>query len=323
MNKKAVIGICALALGLIAGFAFYLNRSVIFDWFSSLSYTPTAEVAEIKDSLGLTNRAELMFAATHPGLEEQDSFNSNCRSHNQEISVLGCYGAGKIHIYNINDEELNGVTESTAAHELLHAAWARMSNNEKNRIAKLLKSVYDDEKYHEALSEDLETYDEVERIEELHSRIGTEIANLPKELEEHYAKYFKDQDYIVSFYDSYITPFKELKEEIESLSDELEKLDDEIESKTSQYYKIADELSAKIDEFNKCAQTLNCFANNSIFYTRRSQLLSEQINIENSYNELSKLIDHYNTLVTEYNENVLRGEKLEQAINSNKEVKLN
>ena len=322
MNKK-VIGICALALGLIAGFLFYINRSMIFDWFASLSYIPTAEVANIRDNLGLTDRASLMFSATHPELEPQDSFNSNCKSHNQEISVLGCYGSGRIHIYNINDEELKGVTESTAAHELLHAAWARMSNNEKNRIAALLKAVYDDEKYHEALSEDLETYSETDRIEELHSRIGTEIADLPEELEKHYAKYFKDQDYVVEFYNSYITPFKELKEEIEELSKELEKLDKEIEEKTSSYYKIANELSTKIDEFNNCAKTLNCFSTDSIFYTRRNQLLSEQINVESLYNDLSKLIDHYNTLVAEYNENVLRGEKLEQAINSNKEVKLN
>lgn len=307
----------AVILGLILGFALYSNRLTIFDWFSSLSFHPTAEVTTIKDRLALTSKASLIFSATHPSLETQDDFNEHCRSHDQDISVLGCYTKGHIYVYDVESAELAGIKESTAAHELLHAAWARLSAGEKNELTKSLTDVYNDNKYHELLAEDLETYGDAERIEELHSRIGTEIADLPDTLEKHYAKYFADQDYIVEFYNSYITPFKELSEEIDSLSEELENLDAEIEQKTANYYKAADDLSAKVDDFNRCANTSGCFVTDTVFYARRSELLSQQSALEDMYEELNSLIDQYNALVVEYNANVLRGEVLEKAINSN------
>ena len=318
--KWPIVATAFVIVSLVIGFLCYLNHTIITDWFLSLNYHPTAAVSSVQDSLALTSRGDLMFAATNPSLENRDTFNENCKSHSQDVSVLGCYGRGHIYIYDIKSDELPGVVESTAAHELLHAAWARMGNNEKNTIAALLMEVYNDEKYHAELAEDLETYGDHERIEELHSRIGTQIADLPAELEKHYAKIFKDQDYIVSFYDSYIAPFKELEAELDALTSELEKLNAEIEQKTSEYAKAADELSSKIDQFNNCANTPNCFITDVSFYTRRSQLVSEQSTLETVYKELSELVDHYNTLVNEYNENIIHGEALESIMNSNSET---
>ncbi|MBR2659187.1 hypothetical protein IKD60_00285 [Candidatus Saccharibacteria bacterium] len=322
--KWPVIATIFVVLSIAIGFLCYLNRTIITDWFLSFNYHPTTDVINVQNSLMLTPRGDLMFAATNPSLENRDDFNEDCKSHNQDISILGCYGKGRIYIYDIKSDELPGVIESTAAHELLHAAWARMGNNEKNTIVDVLMEVYNNEKYHAELAEDLETYGDHERIEELHSRIGTQIADLPETLEKHYAKIFKDQDYIVSFYDSYITPFKELEAEIDALSSELEKLGAEIEQKTSDYTKAAEELSGQIDEFNRCASTPNCFATDAGFYARRSQLVAKQSALEDVYGELSDLVDHYNTLVAEYNDNIIRGEALENAMNSNKETdKLN
>ena len=319
-NKKIIIVSFVLATVLAAGIAFWLNRIFIFDLIASWSYHPTPEMATVEEKIALTGNGKIIFQAVNPSLENRDNFNNHCDSHNQEVSVLGCYVSGRIYIYNVKSKDLNGVVESTAAHELLHAVWHRLDAAEKKRLSALLTSVYNDSRYHDLLAEDLETYSELDRTDELHSRIGTEIANLPAELEQHYAKYFANQDLVVDFYDNYIQPFKELKEEMENLSAELEKLDVEIESKTNDYYHKAEELSSKIDEFNKCASTVGCFITDTAFYTARSALVAEQTAIEEFYNNINQLIIDYNQLVAEYNDNILRGEALEKTINSNSEI---
>ncbi len=47
-------------------------------------------------------------------------------------AILGCYNPSSrdIYIYNVTNSELDGVKEVTAAHEMLHAAWERLSESE-------------------------------------------------------------------------------------------------------------------------------------------------------------------------------------------------
>ena len=73
-------------------------------------------------------------------------------------------------------------------------------------------------------------------MDELHSRIGTEIANLPESLEKYYAKYFTDQDAVVALYNNYHEPFEKLKQETEALYKELETAKADIDSRTQEYY---------------------------------------------------------------------------------------
>ncbi|MBR3233241.1 hypothetical protein IKG12_00030 [Candidatus Saccharibacteria bacterium] len=318
-SRNIILAVSALIV-VLAGVFIYLNRIVIYDWLMAMSYRAPAEVAEVENKIALTDRAKLIFAATHPSMESREDFNEHCNSHEKEISILGCYSDGKVHIYNIQSSELNGILESTAAHELLHAVWDRTDSGEKSRLTNYLMDVYNDEKYHDLLSDDLDTYEQKNRIDELHSRIGTEIADLPEELEKHYARYFTNQDLVVDFYNSYITPFKELDEEIKALSAELESSNTEIEEKSASYYARAEQLLKEVDEFNACANTSGCFASNAAFLARRNQLMAEQVNLDGMYDEINSLVNHYNTLVIEYNANVLRGEELEKAMNSNAEI---
>ena len=317
--QKIILALAIIATGVLGVLAYH-NRQLLMDWFSGLSYSATPELATIENSVSLTNSGKLILHASHPLLASRDDFNAHCDSHDEQISVLGCYTGGKIYVYNIDEADLAGIKESTIAHELLHAVWARLSNSEKSDLSTELIKVYNDEKYHTRLSEDLETYDNAEQIDELHSRIGTEIADLPDALEAHYAKYFENQDLVVDYYDSYITPFRELSEEIERLSIKLEDLSKKIEELTSLYYATAEKLSADIDEFNKCAHTVGCYATDALFYNVRNKLVARKDAIEDDYENLNKLINEYNALVKEYNENVVRGETLENMINSNAKV---
>lgn len=315
--KKSIITVLVVTVVTLLGLGFYFNRQAIFDFISANTYNPSPEISAIESRIKLTDGAKNVFRASRPSLESREAFNDHCDSYNAEVSILGCYTNGHIYLYNITSSELNGVIESTAAHELLHAEWERMSPAEKADISAAINNVYNDPKYHNLLAEDLATYDESERIEELHSRVGTEIADLPDVLESYYAKYFENQDLVVDFYNSYITPFRELSDELDNLSAQLEDLNKQIDEKTEIYKSRAEQLSNKIDQFNSCADTAGCFTTESAFYARRNELVAEQNTIDAMYEELNLLVNQYNAVVAEYNENVVRGENLDQMMNSN------
>ncbi len=308
-----VVAVLFVAIGIMI----YLNRVIIYDWMLAISYNAPAEVSEIEEKIFLTDRAKMIFAAARPSLNERDEFNHNCDSHEKEVSILGCYTDGQIHVFNIESEDLDGIVESTMAHELLHAVWERMGESDKSQISVELMNVLNDERYHEMLMGDLDSYNATDKIDELHSRIGTEIADLPTVLEEHYARYFKDQDLVVDYYNSYIAPFRELDEEIHNLEEELERTSGEIDQKTADYYQKAESLSREIDEFNACTNTQGCFANNSAFIARRNELMNRQSELEELYNQTNDIVNYYNNLVGEYNAHILRGKELEKAMNSN------
>ena len=291
-----------------------LNFVAFTDWIRTLGYEPSSEIVAIEDKIQLTDTGRGIFHATRPALEDNEAFNRDCSSHDHDVSILGCYTSGQIYIYNVDTSELSGVTESTAAHELLHAAWERLSSSERQRLTPLLNQVYDE--HHDELASELANYNESEQLDELHSRIGTQIASLPDELESHYAQYFQDQDAVVGFYDQYKTPFRELQQQLDTLSSELDTLKAQIDSKTTEYEQRATSLGSKITEFNNCASTPNCFTN-AEFNSQRSTLVTEQSAVSNLYTELSRLIDTYNAKVDQYNSNVLRTQTLQDSINSN------
>lgn len=305
----AIIGISTIYLA---------NFTSLNDRISTLFYSAPAEVTALEDKIDFTEPATYTFRATRPSLESREQFNESCRSHNADISVLGCYTGGRIYIYDIKTPELSGIIESTAAHEFLHAAWDRLPESEKNTVSTYLNQVYAEHK--DALSEDLSNYDAADQLDELHSRIGTQIADLPEYLERYYASYFKDQDKIVAYYNNYIKPFNEIKSQMESLKEELDTLKSQIDADTNDYYSRSQVLSSAIDEFNACANQAGCFASVSEFNNRRAELTDEQNEVEELYNSISAKVDSYNQKVEAYNDNILRTEQLQDVINSNARV---
>lgn len=314
--RTIIIGAAIVLVGVI-GFLIFENRIFLSDWFSSLSFSATAEFSTIENAIDLTDSAKITLRATHPSLESRDEFNKECDSHDEDVSILGCFTNNRIFIYNVTAESLKGIRGSTMSHELLHAAWERLPETEKNTVSNWLTNVYNDEKYHALLAENLETYPESERINELHSRIGTEIADLPSELETYYAKYFKNQDKIVSYYESYIAPFNELEKRAKELSIKLESMNAEIDEKTKSYYADAEKLSTDIDEFNNCASTAGCYATEYAFRIARNDLTARRDALEGVFENINNMINEYNNLVKEYNDIAVRGKTLESLINSN------
>ena len=304
-----------VALLIAAAVAVSFYRQWIYDFARGLAYKPSAEMVTIRDSLDLTDRGKFLFNAAWPKLSERDEFNSKCRINGEEIAILGCYTEGNIYIFDITNEKLKGIRELTTAHELLHVNFARMSDVEKAELKTTLDIVYNENKG--ILEDDLDAYEEVERFEELYVRAGTEVKTLPKDLEKHYAELFKDQDKIVAYYESYISVFRAIEAELDTLTEEMANISTEIDTKTAEYESRIANLNTEIVSFNSCAQTPGCFANQWDFNAKRSTLVAEQEALDALYDEINNMVDEYNARVEKYNNDVIESEKLNSIINSN------
>ncbi|MBR3323920.1 hypothetical protein IKG24_00045 [Candidatus Saccharibacteria bacterium] len=309
--------VASIALILVVVFV-YLNFGVIKDIVVGMGYRPSSEMAAIRESLELTNIGSRIFNAVQPELKEKQEFNQRCREIENEDAILGCYTEDKVYVYNIIDAELEGIRELTAAHELLHAVYHRMGDKEKDKWAKILSSVYEDNK--DTIGVEIDIYSDDQKMEELYVRVGTEIKKLPDELENHYAEIFKDQDKIVDYYESYISVFREIEKKLEELHGKASELEAEINGKTDEYKTAVANLNAEVGEFNECAKTPNCFSSNYVFNTKRAALVLKQENLSAMYDDINNLINSYNAIVAEYNENVLHGQMLNMTINSSEKV---
>lgn len=317
-NSSVFLYVIGILLLVVAGVLVWamLNLQWLEDWWRGKDYQPVGEMLQIRNSLGLTERGEFLFQASTPKLAESDEFNSICRTaEDEEIAVLGCYTDKNIYVYNITSAELDGIKELTTAHELLHAVWDRMSEEERDELATALRRVSDGADEH--FQEELMTYDEAQRQEELFVRAGTEIMNVPTELEKIYAEVFKDQDAIVAFYNKYIAVFRAMEAEMEALEGEMKSVGAEIEGTSNDYERRMGQLNADIASFNACADVAGCFKTNEEFYARRGELLAQQGELNAMYDRINQLIDKYNELVLKYNADVTKTNKLNQIMNSN------
>lgn len=210
--------------------------------------------------------------------------------------------------------ELVDSNKVTMAHELLHAAWARMGDEERAEVTDLLKQVQaENAEWFEA---ELSAYDETERLEEVYARAGTKLRNLPEKLEENYSKLFRNRQKIVAYYENYQAPFRRLQDENEALRTQIFKVKDEIEKERSEYLAQAGRLDAEVAEFNACADTTGCFSSEEEFRTRRNELETKQLTLDQTRQLLNAKIDENNARVEVYQNNQQELGELSGAMNS-------
>ena len=312
LHKLIVCSASAIAVVLLAVLA--INRTALRDIIRSMSFEKSEAISTLESQLGLTDRARITFEASFPSLDASNIFNDHCATHDADHAVLGCFTEEKIYIYDVKSEDLDGVVQSTAAHELLHAAWSRLSGREKNQLATALEQSYHDNCA--TLCDTISTYAKEDQLDEIHSRLGTQIADLPPNLERYYAKYFTDRASIVSFYQKYSGVFTNIKSKIDTLSKELTAMKESIDSDTASYTTQVQAYAAKVNKFNSCAATAGCFSS-STFTTERKKLVTEYNNLDVMFSKLNIKISEYNNKVSEYNNTLIYGQKIENLINSN------
>lgn len=310
---KAAIVVVAVMLAV----NFVVQNRTVRDVFAGMWFQPSAQMATMAGELELTATGERILKATQPVLEGQESFNEHCDSHESELSLLGCYTEGKIYVYEITEERLAASNKVTLAHELLHAAWERMSFSEQEEIRGLLEEVRRENE--EWFRTELVAYTEEAQMEEVWTRAGTKLRDLPAALEAKYARYFRNRLRIVEFYEEYQAPFRELQARNEELRKLIFAMKDEIERERDEYLAAVAVLDAEVDEFNRCADEPGCFATDAEFEDKRAGLEEARARLLKERERLNAKIDENNARVEEYQANQMMLGELTDAMNSNAE----
>ncbi len=205
-----VIGLGVVVLGVL-----YYQQ--LWDQYALWTFKPAAPMAAVEGRLELTEAARGILYRAEPQLDQKAIFNSDCDTLPHDLE-LGCFYHGRIYVLQIDNDSLAPEMDVVTAHELLHAAWARLGSSERQRLGQELERVYaglrDDDLKQRMAS--YATTEPGEEANELHSILGTEYGTLSPMLNEYYGRYFKDRGRVVLAHEVYQTVFSSRRTELES-----------------------------------------------------------------------------------------------------------
>lgn len=298
------IAVQAAVLG-TAGWA-AANPRTVTDLVTYWQYDPTPAIAGYASRAALSEHGRFLFYASRPQVLPEDAFDRVCATGlEQGVGVLGCYtfADGRIHLYDITNIELDDFEVVVAAHELLHAAWDRLSPDEQAALVEPLEEAYATVPADSELAERVAAYeaaDPASRIPELYAIVGTELAAVPDVLEQHYARYFDDRQQVVALWEQVEAIFDALEAELTRLSAELERLSAEIEAEQAAAEQVAAALEDDIAAFNARAARPGGYPSQSAFQRDRQALLDRQAALTRTIDATNAKIDTYNALVEEF-----------------------
>lgn len=298
---------------LLVGFWQFDNVS---DWWFLRNYQPSAEISALADRASLSDAGRREFYLANPTLNDKQTFSSNCPV-GEVTLVLGCYSGGKIYVLEVDRSELAGVMEVTAAHEMLHAAYLELSTSERHRINQQIEDFY--ASYGDADLKDLVAeYEKAEpgqRLNELHSLLGTQVATLSPQLEEYYSQYFTERNQVVTAYSKYEAVFSNIETQINALSSELDNL-------KQQVINLEQQLDSQRAELETTNERMNNFLTQGII-SQYNSLVPVQNSQVQRYNLLIKqyqgLISAHNQKADQLNSLALEQRQLRDALDSSKQ----
>lgn len=307
-------------IGLIFTFALvglvlygWTQRQEISDQLSLRNYQPSEVISQLSLHTTMTDEGKKIFYVNHPVVTTGSEFNSACA---QEASiVLGCYiQNGGIYIYDVTEPRLSGVEEVTAAHEMLHAAYDRLSDQEKQRIDSLTQSTFANNTS-DRIKQTVEAYRKQDPSvvpNELHSILATEVSSLPPELETYYKQYFKDRQAIVKYSDSYEAEFDNRRAQVSKYDAQLVAVKKEIEQTQADLAKQYAELETRKQQLDQQLDSGDVAG-----YNQGVPGFNAGINSYNTaVKAVEKRINDYNALVKQRNALAVEVQDLAKAIDS-------
>jgi predicted nucleic acid-binding Zn-ribbon protein len=307
-----------LLVASLVAFLLVLNRQPILDQLAIWQFHPSSEIVSITQRTGMSTAGIATFYESQPALESNQDFNSKCARQEQSTAILGCYTGSHIYIYNVTDPKIDGIREVTAAHEMLHAAYARMSDTERTQVNALLEAEYAKLKDNKDFAERMAFYARTEpgeRDNEFHSIIGTEVASISPALEAHYKKYFDDRSKVVQLHTQYSSVFNDLQSRSQQLSDQLTTLGDTIEKSSASYNVNVIQLNKDIVAFNARANN-NGFSSQADFQRERAALVARAAQLDTQRSTINDDVATYNKLRQELASIASQSDALNRSIDS-------
>ena len=318
-SKANVLSNLLICIALIAVTAVVIiNKQYIIDQVTVWRFQSTADINGLVERSGVSDYGKFLYLASQQTLDATQSFNNECDRIENTTSSLGCYKDLKIYVYDVTDTQLDGIREVTATHELLHAAYYRLSDDERSKVNALVEGEYakleGDSNYADRMAFYART-EPGERDNELHSVIGTEIQDISPELEAYYSKYFTNRKLVVDLNTKYSSVFIDLRKKADDLSAKLNTLAVGINSRMTQYNTDNQNLSNDITLFNERALN-GSFTTQAQFNSERATLVSRSVTINATRDSINADIDSYAVILAEYNSIATQSKKLYNSIDS-------
>jgi Skp family chaperone for outer membrane proteins len=316
MARKTIFSYVLLLLFASGALLIFFYQQDIRDWWYLRNYQPTEEVEQYANATNMNDHGRNLFYIGDPQINDKSTFNDNCKQRENSL-VLGCYDGTQIFILDINDERLEGVEEVTAAHEMLHVAYERLSASDKSRINELLESQYDtitDQRVIDTMNGYVAN-DPSSFHNELHSIIPTEVSEISSELEEYYRQYFNDRSVVLSAFNNYASVFSSIKDQIAAYDAQLTELETEINRQEA----LAAQLRTELD--SERAQLDALLAEGKVaVYNSRVPSFNNLVSQHNQVvNKLQSDVSTYNTIVEERNAIALTQQELVNSLDSQTE----
>lgn len=278
MNTSRRIRSSILLLCVVAAYVvIWTQRNTLLDWLALRNYAPSSGIAALATRDTMTDKAKHYLYINHPAINDRTAFNKNCPNDSEQSVVLGCFLGDRqgIYIFNVTAPELKGVQEVTTAHEMLHQAYSRLSTSERKHVDSMLDDFYKNKLTDDSVKQQIEIYKKSEPDalhDEMHSLFGTEVPNVPSNLESYYSQYFTKRSIVAGYYTSYQAAFNGRKAQIDT------------------YDKQLAEQKPAIDELEKSLKI------------QLAQLDSLKVQLDSAKRDGD--YEHYNALVKPYNDSV-------------------
>jgi hypothetical protein len=317
MQYKKLFRISGLLVFIIACGVALWQRQAILDWWHLRGYMAPSSVAQLASDDTMTPYAQRLFYVNHPTITTGTGFSSHCPSGGEKTIVLGCYlGADDgIYLYNVTDVRLHGVEQVTAAHETLHAAYRRLSDTERQQVDSWLTNYYEHDLTDQRIKDTIAAYKKSEPndvVNEMHSVFGTEVPNLPTQLEDYYKRYFTDRSTITNYAAQYQNEFTSRQAQITAYDAQLKALKPQIDANEASL----NEQKTSLDDQSKQLQSERSSGQIAAYNAG----VPEYNAAVNSYNALvstrKELITQYNAIVDQRNAIALEEEQLAKALSS-------
>lgn len=242
----------------------------------AVTTTIPSEILDLINGVGMTEEARAVFLASDPKIEDAATFARSCddlsTTGEDRAHTHGCFVNGKIHMRAVGAKEIADLIYVVAAHELLHAVYARLSGPDRFTLNAELESL------REALPllrERLKAYSAAGPIgAETHSLAGSEFGDLPAPLESRFTRYFDREKVLRAFRRALGDREQEIRRVRFSVTD----LDAEIGRMRIQLQ--AYEAAGDVDAYNTAVEPYNALV---VERNRQAQTLNDQIQ---AYNRL-------------------------------------
>lgn len=314
--RRVLFGTVVVA-ALLAGVVAFVEQQQIHDWWRLRGYTPPAVVQALARDTTMNDTARTILYVTHPKIESKTAFKDSCPNSDEKTIVLGCYRRAQqsIYVLGVSDERLRGVEQVTTAHEMLHAAYDRLSASNKKYVDGLLQDFYSHDLHDQRILGTIESYKKSEPndvVNEMHSIFGTEVADLPAPLEKYYTRYFTNRRKIAQYAASYQQAFTSRKAAVEKYDAQLASLKRQITANEAS-------LDTQFRQLATAQAQLETYRNARNYDAYNAGVASYNAHV-NAYNaraeETRNLIAQYNQIVKARNAIAAEESELAQAIDS-------